>query len=206
MINDPPDAPWTALAALARRFAERGWTPATAGNFSLRLEGGRFLVTASGRDKGRLGEGDFLIVDRDGRILAGSGRPSAETALHLQAYRLRPEAGAVLHTHSPTQTVASRLFAGEGGIRLAGYELLKAISGIDTHTAELFLPVVANSQDMEEIAGRVEPSLSAPVCVGYLIEGHGLYAWGRDPEEAARHLEALDFLIHCELDLRRLRR
>ncbi|GIX33617.1 MAG: methylthioribulose-1-phosphate dehydratase [Lysobacterales bacterium] len=206
MINNSPDAPWAALAALARRFAERGWTPATAGNFSLRLEGERFLVTASGRDKGRLGEGDFLIVDRDGRILAGSGRPSAETALHLQVYRLRPEAGAVLHTHSPTQTVASRLFAGEGEIRLAGYELLKAISGIDTHTAELFLPVVANSQDMEEIAARVEPSLSAPVCVGYLIEGHGLYAWGRDPEEAARHLEALDFLIQCELDLRRLHR
>ncbi len=200
MLPGPPSPPSPGASRSA------GWTPATAGNFSLRLEGERFLVTASGRDKGRLGEGDFLIVDRDGRILAGSGRPSAETALHLQVYRLRPGGGAVLHTHSPTQTVASRLFAGEGEIRLAGYELLKAISGIDTHTAELFLPVVANSQDMEEIAARVEPSLSAPVCVGYLIEGHGLYAWGRDPEEAARHLEALDFLIQCELDLRRLHR
>ncbi len=203
-IDSPPDPPWATLAALARRFAERGWTPATAGNFSLRLDHGRVLVTASGRDKGQLVEDDFLVVDDAGRVLRGQGQPSAETALHLQIYRLRPEAQVVLHTHSPSQTIASRLFAACGGLRLAGYELLKAFAGIDTHRTELSLPVVRNSQDMREIAEQVEPSLAAPVCFGYLIEGHGLYAWGRGPEEAARHLEALDFLIQCELEWRKL--
>ena len=39
---------------------------------------------------------------------------------------------------------------------------------------------------------------------GYLIDGHGLYAWGRDMAEARRHLDAFDFLLGCELELRRL--
>jgi methylthioribulose-1-phosphate dehydratase len=40
---------------------------------------------------------------------------------------------------------------------------------------------------------------------GYLIDGHGLYAWGRTMAEARRHLEAFEFLFHCELELRKLR-
>ena len=40
---------------------------------------------------------------------------------------------------------------------------------------------------------------------GYLIEGHGMYAWGRDMAEARRHLEAFEFLINCELEMRKLR-
>jgi methylthioribulose-1-phosphate dehydratase len=38
----------------------------------------------------------------------------------------------------------------------------------------------------------------------YLINGHGIYTWGHDMAEARRHLEALEFLLCCELDLRRL--
>ena len=40
---------------------------------------------------------------------------------------------------------------------------------------------------------------------GYLIDGHGLYAWGRDMAEARRHLEAFEFLLGCELELRKLK-
>ena len=39
---------------------------------------------------------------------------------------------------------------------------------------------------------------------GYLIAGHGLYAWGRDISEARRHLDAFEFMLGCELELRRL--
>jgi methylthioribulose-1-phosphate dehydratase len=39
----------------------------------------------------------------------------------------------------------------------------------------------------------------------YLIDGHGLYAWGLELAEARRHLDALEFLLGCELDLRRLK-
>ena len=68
-------------------------------------------VTISGRDKGRLGGEDVMVVDIDGRAVATDARPSAETLLHTQIYRRFPDANAVLHTHSRTQTVASRLYA-----------------------------------------------------------------------------------------------
>ncbi len=32
---------------------------------------------------------------------------------------------------------------------------------------------------------------------GFLIAGHGLYAWGRDVAEARRHVEGFEFLCEC---------
>jgi len=67
------------------------------------------------------------------------------------------------------------------------------------------VPVFANTQDMDELAAKVEAKLDEGCMWGYLIDGHGLYAWGRDMAEARRHLEAFEFLFHCELELRKLR-
>jgi methylthioribulose-1-phosphate dehydratase len=197
----------SSVADAAREFAARGWTPATAGNFSARRDASTVVITVSGRDKGRLTADDFLLVDLDGRVLDGSGKPSAETPLHLQLYRHDPSIGAVLHTHSPHQTVAGRALACEGGIRFEGYELLKAFAAVDTHEAQVTLPVLANTQDMVELAQRVEGRLTSDQRLyGYLIDGHGIYAWGSDLDDAQRHLEAFEFLIGCELELRRLSR
>jgi methylthioribulose-1-phosphate dehydratase len=44
----------------------------------------------------------------------------------------------------------------------------------------------------------------APAIPGYLLAGHGLYAWGRTPAEARRHLEALEVLLGFEFERRRL--
>jgi methylthioribulose-1-phosphate dehydratase len=41
----------------------------------------------------------------------------------------------------------------------------------------------------------------ADVCYGYIIAGHGVYAWGESVAEALRHIEALDYLFECELRL-----
>ena len=59
-------------------------------------------------------------------------------------------------------------------------------------------------EEIGELAGWVETALDAQPMWGYLIDGHGLYAWGRDMAEARRHLEAFEFLLHCELELRKL--
>src|SRR5690606_30985989 len=112
--------------------------------------------------------------------------------------------GCVLHTHSPAQTVASRLFAPEGRVRLEGYELLKAFRGNETHETRVDVPVLPNTQHMPTLAAQVEALLDRGTMWGYLIDGHGLYAWGRDMAEARRHLEAFEFLLGCELELRRL--
>ena len=192
------------IARAGSEFAARGWTPATSGNLSMRMDEDTIAVTVSGRDKGALSPDDVMAIGLDGQPVNG-GRPSAETDLHLQLYRRLPETGAVLHTHSPTQTVASRLFAKEGVVTLHGWELQKALTGYTSHESRVDVPVFPNSQDMADIERNVATWLheSGPL-YAYLIEGHGLYTWGRDMREARRHLEALEFLLACELDLKRL--
>lgn len=188
-----------------RELAQAGWTPATSSNFSHRLDDRHAAITVSGRDKGRLVEDDIMVVDFDGQAVGRPLRPSAETLLHTQLYRRFPDIGCVLHTHSPVQTVASRLYAGAGHVRLAGYELLKAFHGNSTHEAAVDVPVFPNTQDMDVLAAQVDALLDRQAMWGYLIDGHGLYAWGRDMAEARRHLEAFEFLLGCELELRTLK-
>ncbi|HVJ38590.1 MAG TPA: methylthioribulose 1-phosphate dehydratase [Stenotrophomonas sp.] len=193
------------LIGNVRELAQSGWTPATSSNFSHRLDDQHAAITVSGRDKGRLVEDDIMVVDFDGRPVGRQLRPSAETLLHTQLYRRYPDIGCVLHTHSPVQTVASRLYADQGHIRLEGYELLKAFEGNRTHEMAIDVPVFANTQDMDVLAAQVDALLDKQCMWGYLIDGHGLYAWGRNMAEARRHLEAFEFLFHCELELRKLR-
>lgn len=206
-----PDAELLALCAreiadAGRELGARGWTPATSSNFSRRYDAAHAAVTISGRDKGRLGIDDIMLVDLDGNPVGTTARPSAETLLHVQMYRRDPDIGAVLHTHSHNQTVASRLYAAQGLIRFSGFELQKAITGYTTHESELDLPVFPNTQDMPVLVAQVDAWLDAGKPLhGYLIDGHGIYTWGRTMAEAKRHLEAFEFLLAVELDLRRLR-
>ena len=193
------------LAKAGRWLSGRGWTPATSSNFSLRLDDAHAAITVSGRDKGTLTRDDIMVVDFEGRPVATERKSSAETLLHTQLYRRDRAIGCVLHTHSRTQTVASRLYAGSGTIQLKGYELLKALAGNTTHELAVDLPVFSNTQNMPTLVAQVDAWLDRNVSTwGYLIEGHGLYAWGRDVAETLRHLEAFEFLLDCELELRRL--
>lgn len=194
-----------AVADAARELALAGWTPATSSNFSMRVDAQHAAITISGRDKGKLGRDDIMLVDMQGLAVGSDHRPSAETALHTQIYRRWPEAQAVLHTHSRTQSVASRYFAKAGEVRLEGWELQKAIAGHTTHESVLTIPVFPNTQHMPELVARVDAWLDAgKPLAAYLIDGHGIYTWGRNMKEARRHLEALEFLLGCELDLRKL--
>src|SRR3954470_3439803 len=101
------------IVAVGRWLDGKGWAPATSGNYSVRLDDGSFAVTVSGRHKGRLSEDDVMHVSAEGESLDGK-KPSAETALHLAIYRLFPDAGAVLHSHSPDSVGLSRAVTGDG--------------------------------------------------------------------------------------------
>jgi methylthioribulose-1-phosphate dehydratase len=193
------------LIDIGAAFHARGWAPATSGNFSARLADGRIAITVSGRHKGRLAEADIMTVDAAGVSLDG-GRPSAETALHLQLYRLFPEVGAVLHTHSPGGVALSRAFPNLAAWTIQGHELLKALPGQTTHEARVVLPIIANDQNIDALAVAVEPYLThKPEPPAYLIRGHGLYAWGRDVAEAEKVVEALEWLFAADLTERQYR-
>ncbi len=192
------------IVAATREFAALGWTPATGGNFSMRLDDQHAAITISGRDKGRLTDTDVMVVDWNGHAVGSTHRPSAETLLHTQLYKRLPGVGCVLHTHSLNQTVASRLYAGAGHVRFEEYELIKAFCGQATHETQMDVPVLPNNQHMPTLAAQVDVLLDAGSLWGYLIEGHGLYAWGADMTEARRHLDAFEFLLSCELEMRKL--
>lgn len=186
-----------ALIASGQLFHDRGWVPATGGNFSARIDAQRMLITASGCHKGELTPADFLVADFDGRPIGSLRKASYETLLHCQLYRFDAAVGAVLHTHSIANTVLSRRLE---RIRLAGYELLKLLPGIATHDAIVDVPVFANDQDIPRLAATVDAHMKRhPQTPAYVIAGHGLYAWGADVAQARWRVEALEFMFECEL-------
>ena len=195
-----------AIIDAGRFLYGRGWSPATSSNYAARLSSAEALLTVSGKHKGQLTPDDLLAVDMDGRSLEDGKKPSAETLLHTQLYRWRPEIGAVLHTHSVNATVLSRLCLSDSLV-FADYELQKAFSGVATHESQVTVPIFDNDQDIERLASRVQPWLDRhPDCVGYLIRGHGLYTWGAQMRDALRQIEAFEFLFECELKMRMLQR
>ena len=186
------------LCATARWCYTQGWVPATSGNFSAR-EAGRVLITASGLDKGTLTPAGLLEIDLEGRVLSGSGKPSAETGLHLVLYKARPAAGAILHVHTVWNTLLSGFHVAAGHVAIGGYELLKGLSGVETHMHVEQVPILRNSQNYAELTAQLADALTAyPEAHGVLLSRHGLYTWGESVAEARRHLEALEFLFEVE--------
>jgi methylthioribulose-1-phosphate dehydratase len=190
------------LRRLAAELHARAWCLGTSGNLSAVVDRAplRLVVTASGRFKNRLGSRDFVVVDEAGRLVGSAPagvRPSAEARLHA-TIAAATGAGSVLHTHSVASTLLGEHFRARGGFQLGGYEMLKGLEGIHSHEAEVFVPVLENSQDMAALAAEARRVIELhPGLHGFLIAGHGLYTWGDTLAQAERHLEIFEFLLEC---------
>lgn len=191
-----------ALRHVGRVFWERGWSVGTSSNYSVVVNRDplQLLITASGKDKGRLNREDFVLVDEHGKpTLPDQPKSSAETMLHCVAAQ-HPGVGAVLHTHSVWSTVLSDRFAPQGGIRIEGYEMLKGLAGVKTHEHVEWLPIFENTQDIPSLAEKVQAAMNdatAPLAHCYIIRKHGIYTWGKDLDEAFRQIEIVEFLLEC---------
>lgn len=95
------------IIATARAMNAKGLNQGTSGNVSARTDDG-FLVTPSGRDYESLTEDQIVPMDLEGGY-RGPLLPSSEWRLHLDIYRARAEAGAVVHVHAPHATALSCL-------------------------------------------------------------------------------------------------
>jgi methylthioribulose-1-phosphate dehydratase len=106
----------------------------------------------------------------------------------------------VLHGHSVANTVLSR--AAGDAIRLAGYELLKAFPGGRRMTRRWSCRWSTTTRTSR----ACRPALDAlwdrtpDAPPGYLIRGHGAYVWGADMDQAMARLEALEFMLLCDLE------
>jgi len=94
------------LVRICRMLHQKNFIASTDGNVSVR-SGDLLLTTPSGVNKGFMEEDQVITVDLEGRLLSGAGRPTSEIQMHLLAYRLRPEVGAVIHAHPPLATACS---------------------------------------------------------------------------------------------------
>lgn len=196
------------LREVGHMLHSRGWSVGTSSNYSVVLARNplELLLTASGKDKGRLARRDFVRVDGRGQRLdraedsfPAENKPSAETLLHVVLAEL-PDTGAVLHTHSVWGTVLSDRYADEGGLEIEGFEMLKGLEGIRTHDTKITLPIFDNTQDIASLADEVRTRLhdsECPLRHGFLIRKHGLYTWGHDLAAARRHVEVFEFLLEC---------
>lgn len=190
------------LCDAGAEFHRRGWSLGTSSNYSMVLSRDPLdlLVTASGKDKGKLGPADFVRVDDQGQpVFEGQPKSSAETLLHVVLAQ-QPDVGAVLHTHSVWGTLLSESHFAEGGLVIEDYEMLKGLEGVNTHRHREWVEIFDNTQDITELSDKVVTQRidsDRPLQHGFLIRQHGLYTWGRDLFAARRHVEIFEFLFEC---------
>lgn len=178
------------LGRVGRDLYRQGMMAGSAGNLSVRLAEERVLITRSGAPKGRLRAEDLLVIDLEGRLLAGAGQPSTETQLHLAIYRRHAWVGAVVHAHPPKATA------------LAAAHLPIPL---DTLPEGLFalgaLPAVPYLPSKEPAYGEsVARALDG--ADGALLLNHGAVTVGRDLGKAVAKMEILEALAAVAMDHR----
>jgi len=158
----------------------KGYLAASDGNVSVRLGGGRILITPSGVHKGFLRPEDLLVIDEHGHVLEGDGRPSGEVAMHLTALRLRPDMQAVVHAHPPTCIAVSLL----RHLRLNGIlpEVILSVGSLQI--VPYARPISADlAQSLE---GYIEKHDAL------ILERHGVLTVGRSVHQAYALVERLE--------------
>ncbi len=88
------------IIKIGRVLGEKNYTPGYSGNISARIDD-TVLITVSGSANGHLKDGDFALMDFEGKSLIPNKRPSSEKKLHIEFYKQRPDINFIIHVHSP---------------------------------------------------------------------------------------------------------
>lgn len=168
------------IVRVCRRLYERGLIAGPDGNVSLRLSDERILVTPSGVSKVDVSEDDIVEISIEGRVLRGRGRPSSEIAMHLAAYRHRPDVMAVVHAHPPVATAFA--VAGESLAECILPEIVFQVGQV---------PLVPYAlPGSEAVAEQLKPFLSNHDA--FLLANHGATTLGPTLSIAHQRMESLE--------------
>ncbi len=175
------------LARFSRSTARLGFAPGTSGNLSARLDRDRLLVTPTGLSKRFVRPDDLVVVDLEGRLLAGTRNATSELSMHLAIYHLRPDVNAVVHAHPPIATA----FACSG-------------RGLDDHLCQeavMTLGAVPLARyattGTDEVAASLAPFI--PIHDAILMANHGSVTSGSSVMEAFMRTETLEHLAQVAL-------
>ncbi|MBT3221575.1 MAG: class II aldolase/adducin family protein [Proteobacteria bacterium] len=165
---------------------QQGLVAGTDGNMSARLSRDLFLCTPSGFSKGRLRPEQLLVVDGQGRPLDRAStrsrglRPSSEMLMHLEAYRQRPDIGAVVHAHPPTVVALSI-----AGVSLAQCLLPEVILGF------FLIPTTGYATPAsDEGVGQISEFIGRYDAL--VLQRHGSLSVGSTLEDAYLKLEKME--------------
>ncbi len=183
-MADAKSKRWQELADVKRELAQRDWFFGTSGNLSIKVSDDpiTFLVTASGKDKRKETNEDFVLVNAAGQPDDPNEtlRPSAETLLHTYVYE-RTKAGCCLHVHTIDNNVMSELYGDKGEIRFKGNEIIKAL-GYWEEDAEVSIPIIENPAHIPHLAEQFAKHLTLETSSGaVLIRNHGITVWETQP-------------------------
>ena len=190
---------WQAYQDLVRA----GLVSLTFGNAStIDRAAGVLAIKPSGVPAGSLLIEDIVVVSIEtGEVVLGSRRPSSDLATHLVLARELPEAGAIIHTHSPAAT--------------AWAQAHRPIPCLGTTHADHFRgPVpVTRSMTAAEIGGDYEAATGRLIVetvrglkVGpgevpaALVSDHGPFVWGPDADAALSNAIALELVAAIAID------
>ena len=87
------------IAELGKSLYDRGLAHGSAGNISVKLDDGNWLLTPTNSCLGRLDPAKISKLDGNGNLINGDP-PSKESFLHLAMYQERAKSTAVVHLHS----------------------------------------------------------------------------------------------------------
>lgn len=160
------------LCKYGKKLVETGLVQGTWGNLSIRLDDKYMLVTPSGLDYTRLTPADMVKVNISTLAYEGSLKPTSEKGLHAEVYKQRPDAGAVIHTHSKYCCVFA---AAEKPLRINDPEMQK-IFGTQVELAEYALP------GTKKLMANTVKALGQNF--GCIMSHHGMAACGADIETA----------------------
>jgi len=163
----------TEIVDVLRRLEAGGLVTGTSGNVSARdPETGLVAVSPTSIPYDRMRPEDVAVVDPEGELLEGAA-PSVELPMHLAIQSGRPEAAAVVHTHSPYATALASVL---DEIPLVLAEQAAAVGGP--------IPVVPYAPTGERAMG--EAVLGAGDAWAAIVRSHGPVCLGRSPAEALR--------------------
>jgi L-fuculose-phosphate aldolase len=188
------------IVRVCRLLHEKGYVVATDGNVSVRLSKNRILSTPSGFSKGFLSPEQLVVTDLEGKKIPSLEpasrdlKPTSELLMHLEAYRQRPDIGAVIHAHPPICVALS----------IAGISLAKCLLPEVVVTLGLIPTAEYATPSSAEGPGAIRDLIANHDAL--IIQRHGTLTVGKDPFDAYLKLEKVEHLAHVTSILRQLGR
>ncbi len=180
-------------------LVKKGLVIQTWGNVSGRdKESGFIVIKPSGLSYDQMKPEDMVVIDRQGKIVEGKNKPSTDAPTHLILYNTFESLGGIVHTHSSYATSWA-----QAGRAIPPFGTTHADHFYGEVPCTRLLTKKETEADYEFNTGRIiieTLGLADPLVIpSVLVNGHGPFCWGIDPESAVNNAETLEEIAKMAL-------